>query len=174
MKIFYRSIVILVFILLTTLTAKEAKLKPIILSGDDGGYAKGSMWKSSYLLGKTNVLIYADPDKFSDIKQFVTDLEKEKFKNNNFGLTFIVNTEATMIPTFAIRSKIKKKAKESKTISYVLDNDKVLVKKWKLKDNNTNVLVLDSLNNVCYTHTGVVKPNNFKKIMEIINKEVKK
>jgi len=138
MKKNYSLIVVLIFVLLTSLTAKEVKLKPVILSGSDGGYAKGSTWRSNYLLGKTNVLIYADPDKFSDIKEFVDSLEKEKSKNDNFDLTFVVNTEATMIPTFAIRSKIKKKAKASKNISYVLDNDKVLVKKWKLKDNNTN------------------------------------
>ena len=134
------AILTIVITLFTTLNARISQLDPIELSGKKGEYAKGGAWKSNSMLGKTNVLIYTDPDKFSDLKQFVLDIEKEKIKNNNFDLTFIVNTEATMLPTFAIRSKIKSKAKTSKTINYVLDNDKVLVDEWGLQDNCINIL----------------------------------
>ncbi|MCK5760787.1 MAG: hypothetical protein KAH33_05805 [Candidatus Delongbacteria bacterium] len=172
MKKIYNLIFTLAVIatLFTVLVAKEIQLKSIELCGDKGGYAKGGTWKSNSLLGKINVLIYTDPDKSSDIKQFVLDIEKEKIENNNFNLTFIVNTEATMLPTFAIRSKIKSKAKVSTTINYVLDNDKVLVEEWELQDNGVNILVLDSLNQVQYQQAGKVKPDQFEKIMKIINK----
>ena len=167
------SILILLTLVFTELTAKDIQLKPIELCDDKGGYAKGGTWKSNSLLGKTNVLIYTDPDKFSDLKEFVSDIEKEKMMENNFGLTFIVNTEATMIPTFAIQSKIKSKAKRSTIINYILDNDKVLVDEWKLQDNDVNILVLDSLNQIQYQQTGKVKPDQFKKIMKIINTDIK-
>ena len=166
------STLIITTTLFTVLNAKNIQLKPIKLCGNNGGYAKGGTWKSNSLLGKTNILIYTDPDKFSDLKQFVSDIEKEKMKNNNFDLTFIVNTEATMLPTFAIRSKIKSKAKVSTTINYVLDNDKILVDEWDLQDNSINVLVLDSLNQVQYQQICKVKPHQFKKIMKIINELV--
>ncbi|NOR44923.1 MAG: hypothetical protein GQ534_04995 [Candidatus Delongbacteria bacterium] len=166
------AILTIVITLFTTLNARISQLDPIELSGDRGEYAEGGTWKSNSLLGKTNVLIYTDPDKFSDLKQFVTDIENEKMKNNNFDLTFIVNTEATMLPTFVIRSKIKSKAKTSKTINYVLDNDKVLVDEWDLRDNCINILVLDSLNQIQYQQTGIVRPDQFKKIIEILNNSV--
>ncbi|MDA3837656.1 MAG: hypothetical protein PF574_01585 [Candidatus Delongbacteria bacterium] len=156
----------------TVLNAKNIPLKTIQLCGSNGGYAKGGTWKSNSLLGKTNVLIYTDPDEFSELKQFVSDIENEKMKNNSFDLTLIVNTEATMLPTFVIRSKIKSKAKVSKTINYVLDNDKVLVDEWNLQDDSINILVLDSLNQVQYQQSGEVNPSQLKQIMRIIHKSV--
>jgi predicted transcriptional regulator len=171
-KNIYNSITTFIVIatLFTVLNARIQPLYPIELSGKKGEYAKGGTWKSNFLLGKTNVLIYTDPDEFSDLKQFVSDIENEKMRNNNFDLTLIVNTEATMLPTFVIRSKIKSKAKGSSTINYVLDNDKVLVDEWDLQDNSINILVLDSFNQVQYQQTGKIKPHQLKEIMEIINK----
>ena len=166
------SVIIILALMFTLLNARIQPLYPIELSGKKGEYAKGGTWKSNFLLGKTNVVIYTDPDEFPDLRQFVSDIEQEKIKNNNFDLTLIVNTEATMLPTFVIRSKIKSKAKGSSTINYVLDNDKVLVDEWDLQDNSINVLVLDSLNHVQYQQTGKIKPYQFKEIMEIINNRI--
>ena len=166
------SFLIVTAVLCNALGAEEIPLKKIELNGKRGGNQEGESWASDSLLGKTNVLIYTDPDEFSNLKQFVSDIESEKMKKNNFDLTFIVNTEATMLPRFAIRSKIKSKAKKSATINYVLDNDKVLVDEWDLEDNSINVLVLDSLNQVQYQQTGKIKPHQFKTIMGIINNSI--
>ncbi|MCK4956374.1 MAG: hypothetical protein KAS49_01975 [Candidatus Cloacimonetes bacterium] len=101
-KILFVLILIISFYI--NLTAELIQLESIKLSGKDGGYADGKDWSSDFLLGKINVIIYIDPDKFSEIKQFISDLKLEK-------------------------SKIKKKAKQSEAISYVLDNAKILVEK---------------------------------------------
>jgi len=151
------------------LNAEDIRLKQIVLNGKKGGYADGNIWTSNSLLGRTNVIIYVDPDNFSDIKQFVSDLEREKSKKDNFGLTFIVNTASTVIPNFAIRSKIKSKSKESPTVSYVLDNDKFLVDKWNLQDDSANVLVLDSSNRQQFLCSGNISSDDSKRIMGIIN-----
>jgi len=170
-KTTFRSIfiIILFVLLLRILNAEDIRFKQIVLQGNKGGYVDGNIWNSNSLLGRTNVIIYVDPDNFSDIKQFVSYLESEKSINDNFGLTFIVNTAATAIPNFAIRSKIKSRAKESSTVSYVLDNDKFLIEKWNLRDDSANVLVLDSTNRQQFLCTGNISLEDSKRIMKIIN-----
>ena len=95
--------------LLAASSAEQIQLKPIELSGKEGGYANGKVWKSNSLLRKTNILFYIDPDKIADIKQFVSDLESKKSQTNNVGITYIVNTKATLVPTFSFRLKLKRK-----------------------------------------------------------------
>lgn len=163
------SIILIVMITwLVSLKAELTQLKPIKLCEIVGGFENGSVWKSDSLLGKTNVLIYVDPDKINEIKQCVSILEKENSKHNEFGITYIVNTRATLIPTFLIKNKIRKKAKNTDYISYILDKNKVLIDNWKLQDNSANILVLDSSNRILYQHAGKVESIQIEKIMKEI------
>jgi predicted transcriptional regulator len=166
--------IILFVMLFNVLNAEDIRLKQIVLNGKKGGYADGKIWTSNSLIGRTNVIIYVDPDNFSDIKQFVSYLEAEKSINDNFGLTFIVNTASTVIPNFAIRSKIRSRAKESSKVSYVLDNDKSLIENWNLRDDSANVLVLDSSNRQRFLCSGNISSEDSKNIMGIINNSYNK
>ena len=164
-----RIIVLLILaIWFVTLKADPTQLKPIELCEKVGGSESGLVWKSDSLLGNTNVLIYVDPDKITDIKQCVSILEKENSKHNEFGITYIVNTKATLIPTFLIKSKIRKKAKNTENISYILDKNKVLIDNWKLQDNSANILVLDSSNKILFQYAGNVESTQIAKILEEI------
>lgn len=165
-----RRIVVLVTfaIWFAFLNAELTQLKSVELNEQVGGLENGLAWKSDSLLGNTNVLIYVDPDKISDIKQCVSILEEENSMHNDFGITYIVNIKATLIPTFLIKSKIRKKAKDSENISYILDKDKVLINNWKLQDNSANILVLDSSNRVLYQYAGKVETSQIEKIMRKI------
>lgn len=157
----------------TILKAEPTQLKPIELCEKVGVFEDGLVWKSDSLLGKTNVLIYVDPDKIGDIKQCVSILEKENSKHNKFGITYIVNTKATLIPTFLIKSKIRKKAKNTENISYILDKNKVLIDNWKLQDNSANILVLDSSNRILYQYAGKVDSIQIEKILKEIEISIK-
>ncbi|MEA3499844.1 MAG: hypothetical protein U9R41_02320 [Candidatus Marinimicrobia bacterium] len=108
-KLIFGTIFVIVF--LAILNAEQIQLNPIELSGKDGGYASGEKWNSNSLLGSKNVIIYADPDKMHSCTELINKIEKLRSKNDNFNITYIVNTEATIIPTWFIRSKIKKKEK---------------------------------------------------------------
>ena len=163
-----RIIVIIIIIWFVTLKAELTQLKPIELCEEVGGSENGLVWKSDSLLGSTNVLIYVDPDKITDIKQCVSILEEENSKYKKFGITYIVNTKATLIPTFLIKSKIRKKAKDTVNISYVLDKHKVLINNWELQDNSANILVLDSSNRILYQYAGKVESTQLEKIMKEI------
>ena len=120
-----RRIIILIILVtwFAILKAELTQLKPIQLCEKVGGFENGLVWKSDSLLGNTNVLIYVDPDKITDIKQCVSILEKENSRHNKFGITYIVNTKATLIPTFLIKSKIRRKAKNAENIFYILDKN---------------------------------------------------
>ena len=163
-----RVILIIIVIWFATLKAELTQLKSIQLCEKVGGFEDGLVWKSDSLLGNTNVLIYVDPDKIADIKQCVSILEKENSKHNEFRITYIVNTKATLIPTFLIKSKIRKKAKNTDNISYILDKNKVLIDNWKLQDNSANILVLDSSNRILYQYAGKVESIQIEKIMKEI------
>ena len=161
-------ILIILATLFALLNAEPTQLKPIELCEKVGGSENGLVWKSDSLLGNTNVLIYVDPDKISDIKQCVSILEEENSKHNDFGITYIVNTKATLIPTFLIKSKIRNKAKQTQNVSYVLDKNKVLIDSWQLQDNSANILVLDSSNRVLYQYAGKLETSQIEKIMRKI------
>jgi len=156
------------------LKADLTQLKPIELGEKVGESENGSVWKSDSLLGHTNVLIYVDPDKINDVKECILILEEENSKHNKFGITYIVNTQATLIPTFLIKSKIRKKANNTENISYILDKNKVLINNWALRDNSANILVLDSSNRILYQYSGKVGLSQLKKIFEIIEISINK
>jgi len=171
-----RRIVVLLTIAIwfAFLNAELTQLKPIELNEQVGGLENGLAWNSDSLLGTTNVIIYVDPDKISDIKHCVSVLEKEKSIHDGFGITYIVNTKATLIPTFLIKSKIKKKAKQTQKISYVLDKNKVLLDTWGLQDNSANILILDSSNRILYKYAGKVGSIQIAKILEKIEVSINK
>ena len=105
----------------------------------------------------------------SDIKQFVSILEEENSNDKTFEITYIVNTKATLLPTFVIQKKIRKKAENTKNVSFVLDKEKVLIDLWKLQDHSANILVLSSSNTILYQYSGKVKSDQIEKIMKVIN-----
>ena len=171
----FRIIILIIFATwFALLNAEPIQLKPIELCEKVGGSENGLVWKSDSLLGTINVIIYVDPDKITDIKQCVSILEEENSKHIDFGITYIVNTKATLIPTFLIKSKIRKKAKQTQNISYVLDKNKVLLDTWGLQDNSANILILDSSNRILYQYAGKVGSTQIAKILEEIEVSINK
>lgn len=151
---------------------QEISITKIILKGDNGGYANGKTWNSDSLKGKINLILYTDPDQQKLAQLLVSKLDTLTFSKNRLRITFMLNTAATIIPNFIIRTKLKQKAKVSKNIEYVLDQNKKLVTKWNLKDEDLNVIILDKSDKVLYNHFGNITENDIKKIMEILNKSI--
>ena len=167
------TLLLIIFGLLN-LSATLIPIKQIKLAKKNGGYANGKSWNSDSLLGKTNVIIYVDPGKMSDVKDLISVLEEKNYNKNKLGLTYIVNTDATFIPTFIIKSKIKKRAEKTEKIMYVLDNDKVLVKNWQLTDNSANVLILNERNRQLYHYSQKMNDEQIEIVLNIIENEMNK
>ncbi len=131
-------------------------LQQIILERDNGSYANGKRWDSSILQGKITLLVYFDPDERDKGKIFMPTLEafEEDLDFSQFQTILIVNLKATLIPGFLIKTVIKGQAKDHTKRNYVFDNNSVLVKSWKLTDNEYNTLVIDEVSRVIYSHSG--------------------
>jgi predicted transcriptional regulator len=141
----------------------------VILSGNDGGYIDGQIWNSDVLKNKINLVLYVDPAKQNLLKPLLARLDSISYSSNLLGTTFILNTAATVIPDFVIRNKVRERAKFSKNTTYVLDRNKVLVKKWRLIDNDINVLLLDKDGKILQKRYGEMNKIVIDQLIDQIN-----
>ena len=158
---------------LSLLKAQETILPALTLSGDDGGLTNGDEWKSSTLKDKVNLLLYVDPDKHRDVKRLVTKLDSINYTPDSLGITFILNTGATIIPNFLIRNRMKKRAENTPNFTYVLDQEKVLIKKWDLIDNDINILLIDRYGKIIEKHHGKITNEFINQFLNNIDNLIK-
>jgi YtfJ family uncharacterized protein len=144
----------------------------VSISGKDGGRTDGKTWHSSSLKGKVNIVFYVDPDK-KDLNEALNQaLKKETFDRSKFASVAIVNMAATWMPNMAIESKLKSKQKEFPQTTYVRDRNKVLVKKWRLGDDNSDVLVFNKRGVLIYKKFGKLSSSEIKKVIALIKKNL--
>ena len=151
-------------------------IKDVSISGDKGGFVNGKTWTFSKNHNKVRLIFYVDPDERDKGKHFkgkATKLE-ELYSEDRFKVQVILNLDATWVPTAIISSKIESKQKERPQRDFILDKDKVLVKKWGIADDEYNVLVFDSSNNLIYHHSGDISKDDIKTIYKLIDKEMSK
>jgi len=147
------------------------KAPTVVLSGENGGYISGGAWSSSSLKGKLHLLLYADPDKRKAMSNVLSFIKNNHFKNR-LKTVAIINMKATWLPNFAIEKKLRSKQKELKNVVYVEDKNKYLVRKWGLKDNDTNIILFDKRGKVLYKHSGDISSEELKKLYYIIRKNL--
>ena len=144
--------------------------KPVTISGDNGGKVDGSAWKSSMLKGKIHTLFYVDPDK-RDLNNPLADaLKARKFDRDKVNSVAIINLAATWLPNVFIESKLKEKQKKFPHTIYVKDKKKVLVKEWKLADDNSDILIFDQKGKLIYKKFGKVSDDEIKEVIALIEK----
>jgi len=142
--------------------------KNVVIDKSNGGTSQGEAWYSSSLKGKVHTLIYMDPDKRENNKLLLDALNKLSYKETQYTTVAIVNLAATWMPNAILESKLKSKQKELKNMEYIFDKTKFLVKKWHLKDNDSNVFVLDKDGKVIYAKAGKISAQNVKLILNKI------
>ncbi|EQC50778.1 YtfJ family protein [Bacteriovorax sp. DB6_IX] len=143
-------------------------LPAVELKGDLGGRLDGKAWSSSEIKDKVYVLFYVDPDE-KDLNNHVSDaLKAEKFPRENYGSIAIINMAATWKPNFAIESALKTKQEQFPDTLYLKDFDKVLVKKWKMKDDSSNVLVFSKKGELLFRVGGKATEDQLKQIIKVI------
>jgi uncharacterized protein len=156
-----------------SIEGETATLPDVKISGEAGGMPDGTGWESLSMREKTNILFYVDPDKKGEVSLLIDALDSLQLDKNKFGMVFVVNTSATFVPDFILRKKIADRAEIEKTKTYVLDQERVLVKKWGLIDDDVNILLFDANGSVLFQHAGAVTQNEItiivNKIKQIIN-----
>ena len=81
---------------------------------------------------------------------------------------------ATWKPNFIISSLLETKQEKYPTTIYVRDYDKVLVKKWGIADDNSDVVAFDKQGNVIFVKEGKLGPEDIKKLVQVIRENLDK
>jgi len=144
----------------------------VIIDGDNGGNVNGQSWDSSMLKGKIYTVFYVDPDE-RDLNNPLADaLKARKFNRKKVNSVAIVNLAATWLPNMILEAKLKEKQKKFPDTIYVKDKKKVLVKKWSLADDNSDILIFNKKGKLIYKKFGEVSASEIKDVIALIEKNL--
>jgi YtfJ family uncharacterized protein len=146
----------------------------VVIEGKYGGKVDGTPWDSKMLKGKVYVLFYVDPDKKDLNEAFSEALKEREFPHDKYTSVAIVNMAATWMPNFAIEAKLKAKQKKYPNAIYVRDKKKVLVKKWALADDDSDILVFDKEGKLIFQHAGKLEKEQIQKVLSLIEHNLDK
>ncbi len=170
-----KAFVLVVMVLLGSVTAvyaeglKVGEKAPDFKLKDSTG--KEYSLESPEFKGKVLYICYADPDE-KDLNNHVEDtLKKEKdagaldkTRYQGFG---IVNMKASGLPNFVIKAAIKSKQKKTGAI-IMLDYDQAILNSWGLKDDSSDIVVLDKERICRFVSYGKLPQDELAKMLQII------
>ncbi len=149
-------------------------LPTVTLEGEVGGRLDGTAWSSNEIKEKFFVLFYVDPDE-KDLNEPTADLlKKEQFPLEQYGSIGVINMAATWLPNFAIEASLKQKLKKFSDTLYLRDLKKVLVKKWGLKDDSSNILLFDKSGKLLFKIMGKATNEESLRLISIIKEQLAK
>jgi len=169
-----KKIVLAITVLLAQGLAIELGKVPImvVIEGENGAKVDGSAWSSSMLKGKIYTVFYVDPDK-KDVNNALADaIKAKKYDRKKVNSVAIINLAATWLPNALIESKLEDKQKKFPHTIYVKDKKKVLVKKWGLADDNSDILIFDKQGKLLYKKFGKVSASEIKEVLALIEKNM--
>ena len=169
-----KKIILGLLVLVGSAIAVEVGKVPssLTINGEEGGRIDGKAWNSSSLKGKVHILFYVDPDK-KDVNEALSKaLKKRHFDRSKYASVAIINLAATWMPNIAIEAKLKSKQKEFPDTTYVKDKKKVLVKKWDLADDNSDVLIFDKSGKLIYKKFGKLSAKEISSVLELIEENL--
>lgn len=153
---------------LSALTIGEVP-KQVTISDDNGGLVKdASAWNSATLKEKVLVMFYVDPDEKDLNDEFSQALKKKKYDRANYGSLAVINLAATWKPNFIISSILKSKQEEFPDTIYVKDKNKLLVKEWKISDDNSDIIIFAKDGTVLFHKDGKMQEDDIKNALQII------
>jgi predicted transcriptional regulator len=144
----------------------------VVLSGDNGGTHDGKVWSSDMLVGKVHTVLYMDPDEREKAMPFLDELNRRNFDKKKYATVAIVNLAATWMPNAVLEAMLNKKEKELNNTEFIFDKTKYVLKKWKLKDDASNVLIFDAKEKLLYQKSGKLSSEDVEKIMKTISKNI--
>jgi len=144
----------------------------VVLERDNGGTHDGKAWSSEMLVGKVHTVLYMDPDEREEAMPFLDELNSQNFDKKRYATVAIVNLGATWMPNVVLEAMLSEKQEELNNTEFIFDKTKYLLKKWKLKDDDSNVLIFDAKGILLYQKSGRLFPIDIKKIMETISTSI--
>jgi YtfJ family uncharacterized protein len=144
----------------------------VSLSGENGGKIDGTVWSSAMLKGKVHILFYVDPDERKLNENLTKALKKRHFDRKKYASVAMINLAATWMPNAILESKLKAKQKEFPDTIYVKDKKKVLVQKWGLEDDNSDILVFNKEGKLIYQKFGKLSEKEIASVLALIEKNL--
>ncbi|SFV57996.1 Protein ytfJ precursor [hydrothermal vent metagenome] len=144
----------------------------VSIDGKNGGKVDGTPWSSKMLKGKVYIIFYVDPDKKDLNEDLSNALKKRHFNRKKYGSIAIINLAATWMPNVLIASKLKSKQKKFPDTIYVKDKKKVLVDKWQLADDNSDILIFNKKGKLIYKKFGKVSRKEIPVVLKLIEKHL--
>ena len=169
-----RKIVIFLLAIFTIANALSVgeRLPNVVLDKANGGTSDKKAWYSKTLRGKVHLILYMDPDKREETQALLDALNSLNVNSNSYSTVAIVNLAATWLPNAILESKLSKKQKELKNTVFVFDKRKYLVKKWGLKDNDSNVIIINRNSKVIYQKSGKISKMDIDTILSLIKQNL--
>ncbi|RUM71051.1 MAG: transcriptional regulator [Sulfurovum sp.] len=157
----------------SVLAVEVGQMPPsVTLSGKNGGKVDGTPWHSKMLHGKVYIFFYVDPDKKDLNNAIANALQAKNFDPKKVASVAVINLKATWMPNMLIASKLKEKQKQYPNTLYVKDKRKILVKKWQLADDNSDVLIFDKSGTLRYKKFGKLSQSEIQKVIRLIEKNL--
>lgn len=144
----------------------------VVLDGDNGGKTDGTAWNSSMLKGKIYTVFYVDPDERDLNNAFADALKAKNFDRKKVNSVAIINLKATWLPNVILEAKLQEKQKMFPHTIYVKDKNKVLVKKWSLADDNSDILIFDKKGKLIYKKFGKISDKEIPEVLKLIEKNI--
>jgi len=165
--------VLLLSINLCAITIGEIP-KTVTLENDDGGLVEdGTAWSSQSIKNKVYVIFYVDPDEKDVNEEFSNALKKKEYrKMGDFGSMAIINLAATWKPNFIIEEILKNKQKEFPDTIYVKDKKSVLVNKWNLDDDASDILIFNKKGKLLFYKSGKMNQENMNQAFKLIEENL--
>ncbi len=169
-----KKIILGFLVLVGSVVAVELGKVPsnVTLDGENGGKTDGSAWNSMMLKGKVHILFYVDPDERKLNEPLTQALKKRHFDRKKYASVAMINLAATWLPNAILESKLKAKQKEFPDTIYVKDKKKVLVKKWGLADDNSDILIFDKKGELIYKKFGKLSEKEITSVLALIEKNL--
>jgi len=144
----------------------------VTIGGDDGGRLDGTPWSSEMIKGKAFAFFYVDPDAKDVNLDMEQALKTEAFPKDRYASIAVINMDATWLPNAAIASSLKSKQEEFPEVTYVKDLKKVLVKSWKMKDDDYVVLVFSPDGKVVFSRNGQLNKADIAEMVAAIKQHM--
>jgi YtfJ family uncharacterized protein len=168
-----KSILGMLLVIANSMAIEVGKVPGIVsLDGENGGRINGTAWSSKMLKGKVYILFYVDPDKKDLNEDLSNALKKRHFNRKKYGSVAVINLDATWMPNALIESKLKTKQKKFPDTTYVKDKKKVLVNKWKLADDNSDILIFNKRGKLIYKKFGKLSAKEISSVLALIEKNL--
>lgn len=142
------------------------------IGGENGGVVNGTNWSSSMLKDKVTILFYVDPDKKDVNNALSNSLKAKHFDRKKYRSVAIVNLAATWLPNAVIEAKLSRKQKEFPDTIYVKDKKKILVEKWGLKDDCSDILLFDKSGKLIYKKFGKLSQKEIAEVIGLIERNL--